>query len=281
MSPVSNKSYKFKGVNNKLITADLTYGIYKNAVPLCVFVHGFKGFKDWGSWPLAAEIFAVKGMPFFKFNFSHNGTSPSRLSVFADLEAFGNNNFKIEYDEVGLVFDFITNKAETFDFEWNGAIYLIGHSRGGGIALLRAAQDERVTKCVTWAAVSNLDRYMYLAEKKEWFEKGVHYILNSRTQQQMPIYYQFVDAFEQNKGLLSLEENLGKITCPLLIVHGENDETVPISDAHEIYDEVAHSILLEIDEANHTFQCTHPLVERKISQQFAQVVTETIEFLEM
>jgi pimeloyl-ACP methyl ester carboxylesterase len=281
MSPIKNKDFKFKGVNKKLITADLTYAEYKKPVPICVFVHGFKGFKDWGTWPLAAEIFAVKGIPFFKFNFSHNGTSPSNLTEFADLEAFGNNNFKIEYDEVGMVIDFIAHKSESFDFEWNGEIYLIGHSRGGAIALLRAANDERITKCVSWAAVSDLKRYLYLKDKDKWLLDGVHYITNGRTGQEMPMYYQFVVAYELHEGLLSLEENLGKITCPLLIVHGEEDETVPLSDAHEIYDEVAHSILLEIEEANHTFQSSHPLVERKISKQFAQVVTESIEFLEM
>lgn len=281
MSPIKRKEFKFKGINQRLITADLTYAEYKQSVPICVFVHGFKGFKDWGTWPIAAEIFAVKGIPFFKFNFSHNGTTPANPIEFSDLEAFGNNNFKIEYDEVGLVLDFIAKKSETFDFEWSGEIYLIGHSRGGSIALLRAANDERVTKCVSWAAVSNLKKYTYLTDRDKWFNDGVHYIKNGRTGQEMPMYYQFVEAFDQHEGLLSLEENLGKITCPLLIVHGEDDEAVPLSDAHEIYDEVAHSILLEIEESNHTFQSSHPLTERKISKQFAQVVTETIEFLEI
>ena len=92
-SSVQNKSYKFKGSDARLITADLTYATYEDAVPITVFAHGFKGFKDWGVWPLAAEIFAVKGQPFFKFNFSHNGTTPENLQDFADLEAFGANNF--------------------------------------------------------------------------------------------------------------------------------------------------------------------------------------------
>jgi len=188
-SPINNKSYKFKGSAGKLITADLTYVNQKESAPIVVFAHGFKGFKDWGAWPLAAEIFAIKKLPFFKFNFSHNGTSPESLKEFSDLEAFGNNNFKIEYDDLGLVLDFIEKKAETFDFDWNGDICLIGHSRGGAIAMLRASNDRRITKCATWASVSDLERYLEMKEMNAWRTEGVHFIKNGRTNQNMPVVW--------------------------------------------------------------------------------------------
>ena len=278
MSIVQNKAFKFKGSDHKLITADLTYITYKSAVPICIFAHGFKGFKDWGAWPLAAEIFAVKQIPFFKFNFSHNGTTPANLTEFADLEAFGNNNFKKEYDDIGSVIDFIEQKAESFDFEWNSKIYLIGHSRGGAIALLRSCDDGRITKCATWASVANLEKYTHLTDRAQWEKDGVHYIVNGRTQQKMPMYYQFVESYEANRGLLDMNEKLGDITCPVLIAHGENDEVVPLSEAHQIYDEITHSILVEVENANHTFNTKHPLTERKINKAFAEVISETLEF---
>ena len=78
------------------MTADLSCTASQEEVPLVIFAHGFQGFKDWGPWPLAAEIFASKGFPFLKFNFSHNGTSTSDYSDIHDLEAFGSNNFEIE-----------------------------------------------------------------------------------------------------------------------------------------------------------------------------------------
>ncbi|MBT8327177.1 MAG: prolyl oligopeptidase family serine peptidase [Bacteroidia bacterium] len=278
MSIVQNKSYKFKGSDNKLITADLTYAKYKEPVPICIFAHGFKGFKDWGAWPLAAEIFAVKQIPFFKFNFSHNGTTPEKLNDFSDLEAFGNNNFKKEYDDIGSVLDFIDLKAESFDFEWNSKIYIIGHSRGGAIALLRSCDDGRIDKCATWASVASLEKYTHLTDQKQWKEEGVHYILNGRTNQKMPMYYQFVESFEANKGLLDLDEKLGEITCPVLIAHGEDDNVVPLSDAHHIFNEISHSIMVEVEGANHTFNTKHPLTERKINKAFAEVLSETLEF---
>jgi len=280
-SLVQNKNYKFKGSGDQLITADLTYAAYEEAVPITIFAHGFKGFKDWGAWPLAAEIFAVKGQPFFKFNFSHNGTTPESLQDFIDLNAFGANNFKREYDDLGLVLDFIGNKAESFPFVWNGEINLIGHSRGGAIALLRACQDDRIFRITTWASVSDLERYLEMKDFQDWKNEGVHHILNGRTKQEMPIYFQFVEAFAENASTLSLGTNLENLKTPLLIIHGENDTVVPLADAHTIYKEVPHALLVEIEAADHTFNTKHPLEARKIPKQFAEVLTETIEFFEL
>ena len=64
--------------------------------PIILFVHGFKGFKDWGAFNLIADYFAEAGFVFIKMNFSHNGLSLEEDYYFEDLEAFGQNNFSIE-----------------------------------------------------------------------------------------------------------------------------------------------------------------------------------------
>lgn len=281
MSLVTNKTFTFKGSAKKLITADITFGKYEEPIPIVVFAHGFKGFKDWGSWPLAAEIFGVKSFPFFKFNFSHNGTTPKSLTEFKDLEAFGNNNFKIEYDDLGLAIDFISKKSEELPFDWNGEIYVIGHSRGGAIALLRTSKDPRITKCATWGSVFNIEKYIHLKDTLSWQAEGVHYIVNGRTKQQMPIYFQFVENYVENKGLFDMEENLDTILSPILILHGEKDDVVGKEEAMDIYNTIEHSIFIEIENGDHTFNTKHPTTERKIPKPFADAILETIEFFSM
>ena len=39
------------------------------------------------------------------------------------------------------------------------SIGVVGHSRGGGIAVLQAASDPRVRALVTWAAISSVERW--------------------------------------------------------------------------------------------------------------------------
>ena len=78
----------------------------KNVV---LFSHGFKGFKDWGPFNQMAEFFANNNFFFIKFNFSYNGTSIDNPVEFVDLNAFGNNNFSLELDDLNLVIDWIFN----------------------------------------------------------------------------------------------------------------------------------------------------------------------------
>ncbi|MEQ6122074.1 hypothetical protein [Reichenbachiella sp. MALMAid0571] len=76
---------------NKSFLSDVRYeknGIKKAVV---LFIHGFKGFKDWGYFNLMADHFSDTNFVFVKMNLSHNGTTPESPLDFADLEAFGNN----------------------------------------------------------------------------------------------------------------------------------------------------------------------------------------------
>ena len=59
----------------KSFLADAFIPEKEEKLPLVIFAHGYKGYKDWGAWNLMAEKFAKNGFYFVKFNFSHNGTS--------------------------------------------------------------------------------------------------------------------------------------------------------------------------------------------------------------
>ena len=77
----------------KSILLDFFYNSGKKKMPLVIFCHGYKGYKDWGAWDLVAERFAEEGYFFLKFNFSHNGGTVQNPIDFPDLEAFAQNNF--------------------------------------------------------------------------------------------------------------------------------------------------------------------------------------------
>ena len=59
--------------HGRAFEADATYRATSQLKPVVVFVHGFKGFKDWGHFPLLADFFAGQGFVFVKLNLSHNG----------------------------------------------------------------------------------------------------------------------------------------------------------------------------------------------------------------
>src|SRR5205823_7797891 len=59
-------------------------------LPVLIFVHGFKGFKDWGWGPHIGESMARSGFYAVAFNFSHNGVE-GNSTEFTRLDKFASN----------------------------------------------------------------------------------------------------------------------------------------------------------------------------------------------
>ncbi|MFC6999217.1 alpha/beta hydrolase family protein [Rufibacter roseus] len=230
-----------------------------NAKPVVVFVHGFKGFKDWGHFDLLADFFAQHGFVFLKLNLSHNGVEPDGKDL-SNMEAFGNNNFCIELDDVKTLLDYVQagpKEIQAEEMEVN-YLFLVGHSRGGGLVLLKAAEDERVSGVATWSAISDIDQRWSTEFMEKWKRDGVQYVLNGRTGRQMPLYYQLVENCQANKKRLDIAKATERLQVPVLIIHGERDETVPVQMAHDLHACNPYAELYLIPEANHSFGGSHP-----------------------
>lgn len=249
--------------------------------PVVIFVHGFKGFKDWGHFNLLADYFATHGFVFLKLNLSHNGVEPDGTDL-TNLEAFGNNNFCIELDDVGTLLDYITAAPAAIPAEDLAAehIFLIGHSRGGGLVLLKAAEDERVSGVATWSAISDIDQRWPAAYMEEWKKNGVQYILNGRTGQQMPLYYQLVENYLANTHRLNIAKATEKLRIPLLIIHGEEDETLPVDMAHTLHALNPFAELYLMPETNHSFGGSHPYPQAELPPSAKAAADKTIQFFQ-
>jgi pimeloyl-ACP methyl ester carboxylesterase len=278
---IQNRSFILpSGHLGKPITADVTFVADGKIKPVIIFIHGFKGFKDWGTFPLIATTMAEAGFVFVKLNLSHNGTTPEHPTDFADLEAFGHNTFSIELDDIGRVIDAIETSATPIPAGElnNNQVLLMGHSRGGGLAILKAAEDQRIQKIVTWAAISTLDRPWGNMPKDEWKSKGVQYIQNSRTKQNMPLYYQLYEDFLEHKDRLDIRQATQNLTTPLLVIHGDADETVPLQMAYDLYDWHEHGLLHLIKGAGHTFGGVHPFTATELPDPTKEAVQASIDF---
>lgn len=275
------KNTIIQGSRQKPILLDIFYHETSQPKPLVIFVHGFKGFKDWGHFNLLAKFFAEEGFVFLKFNFSYNGTTPEQPMDFADLDAFGNNNYGIELDDLEKVMDWALNN-EILEKEIDPEkLYLVGHSRGGGISILKASEDNRVKKLVTWASVSNFIDRNKQQTIDTWKQKGVVYTYNTRTKQQMPLYVQFYDHLMAHRERLNIIKAAKKLSIPFLIIHGTRDEAVSQNDANELRRTAKHAELLIVPDANHTFGAKHPFEETHLPNDAALVIERTISFLKV
>jgi len=266
--------------NKKPILLDVSFEANGKQKPVVVFCHGYKGFKDWGCWNVLASHIAKKNIFFLKFNFSHNGGTMEQPIDFPDLNAFGENNFTKELDDLDTVISWITSAENLYSNELNSQeIILVGHSRGGGIVTIKASEDNRVTKVITLAGASDYkSRFTIGDELAYWRKEGVAYVENTRTKQQMPHFIQFYDDFMVNEARLTISSAAKKINMPHLIIHGTTDETVPFQEAEALHSWSANSELFAIESANHVFGGSHPWESNTLPEDLELVANEIINF---
>ena len=272
------RNIKIEGKHNRNILVDVFYESNGLAKPIIIFSHGFKGFKDWGHFNFLGQAFASSGFVFVKFNFSHNGTTINNPLAFDDLEAFGNNNYIKELDDLQSVIDWSLSFKELENEVDRNQLSLIGHSRGGGITILKAAEEGRVKKLVTWASVSDFVNRNKQATIEKWKEEGVVYVMNGRTKQNMPLYYQFYQSIIDNKERLNIVEHLKSMDKPFLIIHGTADEAVSFKDAAQLKANAKQGELVCMEGSNHTFGISHPF-DGNLSPDAKFVIEKTIDFL--
>ena len=272
-----SKNDIIQGKHGKPILLD--YGFKLNGIkkPIIVFAHGFKGFKDWGHFNKVMEFFIEKSFAFVKFNFSHNGGTVDQPIDFPDLEAFGNNNYTKELDDLKSVIDWVEN-FESPEID-QSQIYLMGHSRGGGISILAAHEDQRIKKLITWAAVADLINRYSEEVLSHWEKEGVLHIENSRTNQQMPLYYQFAEDTFNNLERFNIERNAKQLKIPHLILHGSADKVVVVSEAELINSWSKKSKLFIMEGADHTFGASHPFAEEVFPADVQLVLEKTMAFI--
>ncbi len=278
MSKLTSHNIIANGSEQKPISIDVTYIASDKLKPLVVFVYGFKGFKDWGHFNLIANYFAQHDFVFAKFNFSHNGTTLANPCDFDDLEAFGNNNYIFELNDLDTVLNTVlSNDNLKTEIDVN-SLFIIGHSRGGAISIIKTAEDNRIKKIVTWAAVANIVTSNSPKTVNTWKEEGVVHTYNGRTKQNMPLYLQFYQTILANKERLDVISCAKKISIPFFIIHGTNDEAVKETDAHDLHKACKHSQLAIIQNANHTFGGKHPWTNETLPEDAKLIVDKTILF---
>jgi pimeloyl-ACP methyl ester carboxylesterase len=225
--------------------------------PTVVLCHGFKGFMEWGFFPHLAELLAARGFCTLRINFSGSGMQPGDELV-SDTEAFKTATFSKDLRELNAVIDAVGRIAPgSADPGWIG---LVGHSRGGGTALLASALHDSVRALVTWSAVGTFHR-LPAQVVEQWRRCGEVPIVNGRTGQELAIGLEVLEDLEARADELDLEAAAARRSAPWLLIHGTEDETVPFPEAQRLLSVAADpSELLAVHLADHTFGAKHPLV---------------------
>ena len=273
---IKKQNFNIPGAKGRGMLMDITFDDALKNAPTVIFAHGFKGFKDWGTHNLVAHYFAENGFRFLKFNFSHNGTTIDNPREFTDLIAFSDNTFTIELEDLKAVIDFV----------WQGPampksteIYLVGHSMGGGISIIKTAEDTRIKKLVTMASLSHFNNLWNKEIETQWRLQGIAYFLNKRTGQKMPLKVGVLNDLDKHAARLDILANAAKVVQPWLIVHGGADPTVPVDQAKELKAAQPAAELSIIHGADHTFGGSEPETRSVLPEHLKEFCMQAVSFL--
>ena len=247
-------------------------------LPVILFLHGFKGFKDWGAFPDVYEEFARSGFAVVAFNMSLNGVGEGMFE-FDEPELFRRQTLSQDLKDVGSVISAIKDKSLSSDkvILDTDRVGILGHSRGGHTAVTAAAEYSEIQCLVTWAAVADYNARWSDEMKKDWQTKGFTEIKNSRTGEVLPLdKITFDDGIEHADQLMAIKR-VQEIYIPSMFIAGKNDEAVPVSETEKLYrtSPAYDKEIRLIDNAGHTFQVSHPFEDDDFPPEFAEVLDLT------
>ncbi|MCB9845395.1 MAG: alpha/beta hydrolase [Phycisphaeraceae bacterium] len=230
---------------------------------VAIIVHGFLGFMDYGMFPVLAGAMEDAGFIALRFNLSHSGIS-RESQTFDRPERFERDTWLRQIEDVHAV----------IDGAWRGEIpgrgmrhVLIGHSRGGATAILAAARrfDEGLSPVSSGVAtLAAPDSCCMWAEetRREALARGYTEVRSNRTGQTLRIGGAWLTEQLEDPGAHDVPAHASRLGCPLLVIHGEDDATVPAACAHALAGSAgARGRLVLIPGADHVFNTPNPFPE--------------------
>jgi pimeloyl-ACP methyl ester carboxylesterase len=270
---IKKEAFTLRGAEDKPILGDYTYDDKNTNSDTIIFIHGFTGFKDWGAHNLTAAFFASNGYRYLKFNLSHSGVTKEQQDDVTEMEAFASNTISKELKDVDAVITYVfANFPST-------SIYLIGHSRGGGLGIIQAAKDTRISKLVTWSAISDFSSLWKKEQEEEWIQTGKIFVENARTKEKMPLNSTLLKDFNKHKEDFNIKGAAKRLRIPWLILHGDNDINVKFSVAQELAQSQLKAKIQKIEGANHVYGASHPYTDTELPVHLKEVVKKTLDFL--
>jgi pimeloyl-ACP methyl ester carboxylesterase len=271
-TPILSK-HRVAGVLGDLLV-DVRAGARRDASPAVIVVHGFKGFKDWGMFPPFGERLAKAGFTAVSLNLSGSGVDDA--GMFSLPDRFRRNSFTAEVADLTALLAALDEGA--LGVPKPTSVGIVGHSRGGGMAILLASRTPRVRALVTWSAIATVRRWTE-AQMAVWGREGVYPVRNARTGEELLVGRETLQDIETNaEGTLDIGAAAARLACPWLLVHGTADETVDFMEARLLTGAAPLvARFLPIDGAGHTYGAVHPFAG--MTPALERVFDESIGFL--
>jgi len=245
----SPEPFEIEGADGGPLRGDL-YAAALAGPRAALLCHGFRGYKDWGFIPLLASTIAAQGVPVAAFNMSGSGIAGPD-GAFTERERFRKNTYAAELDDIHRVARWLRQRLDSDD----PALGLLGHSRGGAMALLYAASHPEVRTVVSLAAPSRIGVWPEAAFEA-WRDHRPHIVRDFRTRADLELGPEIYDDIVKCSAAYDLHRAAASLTIPFLVVQGDRDRSVPLEEGRTLasWGPRETTELAIIENAGHSFQ---------------------------
>lgn len=237
-------------------------GIYINAgsgSPLVIIINGHNGFYNYGMFPYIQQQLFKNRISSYSFNFSHGGIMGD-ADVFEDLGKYEQNCMRLETEDLLSVLRNLYKKCKD-----HLKIFLFAHSLGGVPTLFgakKAVKEKIKIDGIILASTVKTLNFWPPEMIKEWAMAGVYYKKNNRTKQELPQGFELLQEILNCDKVWNIKEAIQSLNLPILIIHGANDEAVPVEHGESLFswikDTNANAQLKILPSATHTYNTKHP-----------------------
>ena len=280
---VPDDTFLLRGAEGEELAGDL-YLPEAQLPPLVIVVHGFKGFKHWGFFPVIGRCLADNGIAAACISLSHCGIQGG-TDVFNRLDLFERDTWGKRLSDLQQVVEAASRGLLTDKLELDRSrLALFGHSAGGALCVLHAARDPRIKALVTLAPICQANRFPPDEVARHLQAYGHMKIENSRTKQEMRVGRAFFDEISANPEAFDIRRAASRVNQPWLLIHGINDESVEFEESLRLLEAVnanalngQNAKLLSFENADHVLGTQHPF--RRRTAEFVQALDVSVEFL--
>lgn len=209
----------FFDFNGKKIGGFIYHPNLPGKFPAVIFVHGFGGGTHESKNQIMCWELAENNLIAFMFDFYDK---PNRLSQIPIEEMA----VSLQLEILKAAIDFISKQ----NYVDKNQLGLTGHSLGGMTVVLYTPKDQRIKTLVVQSALSQFGESKSTAFEyyPDWKKKG--YQIFDKSWGNMKINYYFIE-----DGLrYDVYSEAEKIKCPVLVFHGNQDESVNVSQSQEL-----------------------------------------------
>ena len=215
----------------------------KSKAPPIILTHGWGGNSE--KMLPHAEYLNRAGFNVILYDLRGHGDSDS-------VELTSLNRMLGDFDKI---VEYVLSRAEVAE----NAIGLMGHSIGAAASILQASQDKRIKAVVSSSSFADFD---YLAEQT----------LRSRGLRRFPFQF-FVKIFWRKLAGVVLEtispvDQIGKISVPLLLIHGDEDEVISAAEFEKLSKSARTAEKVLLEGVGHSDLYLHAEFRKKVTEFF-------------